>query len=245
MPNLLGPLGNFVKWLHEDIPEPDTDIGRLFEWQGSIHKFSHYIPIYEELFHRYRHKPITMIEIGVGAGGSLQLWRNYFTKARIIGLDHRPECKRYDDPPNNVHVRIGKQEDRQFLREVIDELGPFHIVLDDGSHQPAKTRTTFETLFTCGLADGGVYVVEDLSHCYFPTSNDGTPPFTEVLKKLIDTMHNHYRILQSVEAFEGDEPPKLAVPLATTLVGSIQVWDGIAAIRRQPHSIPHCVFRPT
>ena len=54
-------------------------------------KWKHYFPIYERHFARYVNRPVTMIEIGCGEGGSLQLWKKYFgPNARIIGILTHP-----------------------------------------------------------------------------------------------------------------------------------------------------------
>ena len=44
----------------------------------TIFKWLHYLDIYEEVFSRFRGKPVTMLEIGVLGGGSLQMWKDYF-----------------------------------------------------------------------------------------------------------------------------------------------------------------------
>ena len=46
-----------------------------------------YIPTYEKLFHDFKNKPIDFLEIGIYNGGSLKLWRDYFTQANITGID--------------------------------------------------------------------------------------------------------------------------------------------------------------
>ena len=42
-----------------------------------VHKWVDYLPIYERLFAPYRKTNVTMIEIGVSEGGSLDMWREY------------------------------------------------------------------------------------------------------------------------------------------------------------------------
>ena len=60
-------------------------------------KFKNYFPIYEKIFHRFRDKNITFVEIGVFSGGSLFMWKNYFgPKARIIGIDLNPKAKDFE-----------------------------------------------------------------------------------------------------------------------------------------------------
>ena len=50
------------------------------DWTG-------FLKIYEKYFSEYKDKEINIMEIGVDKGKSLKLWRNYFTKAKICGID--------------------------------------------------------------------------------------------------------------------------------------------------------------
>jgi hypothetical protein len=95
----------------------------------SIHKWIHYLRVYDELFAAYRSHAI-MLEIGIAKGGSLDLWRNYFGSGAVIfGIDIDSECRRRVSPPNEV--RIGSQTDSEFLARVVAEMGPPNIILDD------------------------------------------------------------------------------------------------------------------
>ena len=42
-------------------------------------KWKHYIAIYERYFEKYRGKEVHILEIGISGGGSLQIWKKYFT----------------------------------------------------------------------------------------------------------------------------------------------------------------------
>lgn len=252
-------LGAEVDWPASDNPIPDSYLASIFNETDNVHKTAHFIPVYESTFHHYRDRPIRFLEIGVACGGSLELWRQYFCPdALIVGIDGNPQCARFDDADRNVYVRIGMQEDVEFLQSIIDEFGPFDIILDDGSHTPSYTMTTFRYLFLHGLSDGGVYLVEDLEWCYMPCGkNDGEPPFTEFLKLLIDVMHVHYAGVDSTDAFEVvyphggngasvDKPqrlPSVRVPLATTLISKIELNDGIVAIHRNRRDLPRLLMK--
>jgi len=58
-----------------------------------------YIHIYEELMAAKRESRVNVLEIGVQAGGSIQLWRDYFTQADVWGLD-------IEDALNPVHMSL-------------------------------------------------------------------------------------------------------------------------------------------
>ena len=166
------------------------------------YKWTHYLEAYDEEFARYQHgfplpgggvRPIRMLEVGTSHGGSLQLWRKYFgPDAAIWGVDIDPRCLSVDDP--DLNVRIGSQNDPEFLLKVVEEMGGVDIVLDDGSHVAEHQMTTFKTLFPI-MTDGGVYVVEDLHTAYWRGFGGGyqaSGSFIEVTKQLVDDMHAVY-----------------------------------------------------
>src|SRR6185436_388571 len=62
-------------------------------------KWQHYFEIYDRHFARFRGREITVLEVGVAGGGSLEIWRSYFgPKARIVGMDINPDCKSCEAP---------------------------------------------------------------------------------------------------------------------------------------------------
>ena len=75
----------------------ENEIKKLFyDSENKSRKYEKYFFIYEELFKKYKNKDITFVEIGIYNGGSLDIWRKYFSKnSRIIGIDLNPECKKF------------------------------------------------------------------------------------------------------------------------------------------------------
>ena len=55
-----------------------------------MHKWHHYFEVYERHFGRFAHANPAVLEIGVGGGGTLEMWREYFGKgARMLRHRHR------------------------------------------------------------------------------------------------------------------------------------------------------------
>lgn len=162
--------------------------------QGAeIHKWHHYLPIYERYFGPLRSQPIRFLEIGVAKGGSLEMWRSYFgDQALIYGIDIDPACAQFDGAAANV--RIGSQADPSFLNAVVDEMGGVDVVLDDGSHKMDHIRTSLRTLFP-RLALGGLYMIEDLQTSYWRKFGGGygkDANFFNAVRSMIDDMHHWY-----------------------------------------------------
>lgn len=158
-----------------------------------VHKWHHYLPLYDRYFSPWRGKPVRFLEIGVAKGGSMTMWRKWFgPEAVIFGIDINPKCARFDGIDGQV--RIGSQADPAFLKRVVEEMGGVDIVLDDGSHQMEHIRTSLECLFP-RLSVGGIYMIEDLHTAYMPSFGGGleTPEnFFRVLSRMIDDMHRWY-----------------------------------------------------
>ena len=207
----------------------DGDLSRLFaENQGPmVHKWHHYIPIYDRYFAAWRGKPLRFLEIGVSQGGSLQLWRHYFgPQATIFGIDINPACAQYDGQAGSV--RIGSQADPAFLQRVVAEMGGIDIVLDDGSHRMDHVRASLEALFP-HLATGGLYLIEDLHTAYWPGYGGGyrnRRNFFNVLRQIMDDMHRWYH----------DRADRL--PALGGAVSAIHVHDSIVVIEKNPVFAP-------
>lgn len=195
----LGFVGSKIDPFAKDVKEIDprererSDMHRLFyENDGpTVHKWGHYLSIYDRHLAPWRGKPVRMLEIGVFRGGSLHLWRRYLgSKATIFGIDIDPACKQFDGDAGQV--RIGSQADPVFLDRVVAEMGGIDIVIDDGSHVAEHQRVSFETLFPL-LSANGLYICEDLHTSYWRGYPQGgyrrKTTFIERSKRLVDDIH--------------------------------------------------------
>ena len=207
----------------------DTDISDIF-WSNTgtiVHKWHHYLPIYDRYFSRFRGTPVKMLEIGVSKGGSLKMWRDYFgPKAIIFGIDIDPKCAAFDG--QHASVRIGSQADAGFLRGVVTEMGGVDIVLDDGSHVGRHIRASLDALFPA-LSENGVYMIEDLHTAYWENYDGAkTSPhnFMKVVKQLVDDIHHWYHPLgETVLATAGK-------------LGGMHIHDSIVVLDKVTQSEP-------
>ncbi len=156
----------------------------------TIHKWTHYFPAYERHFVQFRNTSFTLLEIGCGKGGSLQMWKKYFGPlVNIVGIDNRPECA--DLTEAQISVRIGDQSDPAFLRRVVDECGIPDLVIDDGSHIMSHVKASFDFLYPL-MGPRSVYLVEDLHTAYWSEYEGGLKrpgSFIEFCKDMIDQLN--------------------------------------------------------
>lgn len=155
------------------------------------YKWLHYFEIYNRHFQKYLGKDITIMEVGVNRGGSLQIWKEIFgTKTKIYGVDITPDCKQFED--DQIKIFIGDQADRDFWKKVKSQIPKLDILIDDGGHYMDQQIITFEEMFP-HVKDDGVYVCEDTGTSYNPEKygsglkKDNT--FIEYSKNFIDYIH--------------------------------------------------------
>jgi len=165
-----------------------------------IHKWIHYFDVYDRHFSRFRNKEITILEIGVSQGGSLQMWKDYFgPKAKIYGIDVNPQCKALEE--ENIKIFIGSQSDKKFLEEVKRKIPQVDILIDDGGHTMKQQIVTFETLFE-HVKDNGVYLCEDLHTSYWLEFGGGHKrkgTFIEYSKDFVDVINAYHSRQKSLQ----------------------------------------------
>lgn len=193
-----------------------------------INKWLHYFEIYDSHFKKYRNTEVTILEIGVSQGGSLQMWKNYFgDKAKIYGIDINPKCKTLEE--DNIQIFIGSQSDKSFLREVKSKIPAIDILIDDGGHSMKQQIVSFEELFD-KIKDDGVYLCEDIHTSYWLEYGGGykrKSTFIEYSKYFIDFL-NAYHSTQS----------RLKVNSFTKSVNSLHYYDSILVIEKRKREAP-------
>lgn len=234
-----------MDWSSADAPL-SGELAEIFATTPGTHKWAHYLPLYERVLAPNRSRPIRMLEVGVYKGGSLQMWRRYLhPDSVIVGIDIDPNCQQYDDPERNIHVRIGSQVDAEFLARVTREFAPFDVILDDGSHQTAHMVETFQRMFDA-VAEGGVYVVEDIHSNYWKSHRDSAMSFVDFTKFLIDAMHAHYMAVDDemdLRAGNVNRRQSVEVPQVTTQLAGIEFYDSVAIFHRRTRDLPRSIHQ--
>lgn len=137
----------------------------------------HYTAVYEEIVRPLRRRPVSLLELGVGGyarglgGESLLMWQAYFRRGRIYGVDIEDKTALSG---GRVKVFQCSQTDRDRLATLAEEIGPFDLVIDDGSHVSEHQIASFDILWPF-VKEGGWYVVEDVQTSYWPAYGGGAP----------------------------------------------------------------------
>lgn len=111
---------------------------------------------YEKFFGSTRIIVESVLEVGVGNGASLKMWREYFPAAQIYGVDQ----VHVDDLGGRIDCQEIEQTDCETLRSYFQDR-KLEIIIDDASHEPEKTLKTLDCLWSV-LEIKGWYVIEDM-----------------------------------------------------------------------------------
>jgi len=87
----------------------------------------HYLDLYDPILTPWTDKEIKLLEIGVRAGGSLKLWRDYFPRGTIIGVDRK--LPQPFEPGARIQIFQGNQADKAFLSKVASKTAPEGLTL--------------------------------------------------------------------------------------------------------------------
>ena len=133
----------------------------------------HYLKNYENAFKELVGKDVKLLELGIKHGGSLFLWRDYFEKGVIAGLDINPVT--LNDDSGRIHTYQGMQQDTALLDRIAQDVAPdgFDVIIDDCSHIGILSRSSFWHLFENHLKKGGLYIIEDWGTGYWDHWVDG------------------------------------------------------------------------
>lgn len=200
-------------------------MNRLLEYFQSntkyqIHKWMHYFDIYERHFSRFRNTKVTIVEIGVFDGGSLQMWKDYFGPEAVIhGIDIAPRALNMKE--DQIHIHLGSQSDRQFLQKFVKEVPQIDILIDDGGHTMEQQIVSFEELYPY-VSENGVYLCEDLHTSYWASYGGGyrnPNSFIEYSKDFVD----------KINAYHSNE---IAVDSFTQSTRSLHYYDSVLVIEK-------------
>lgn len=157
-------------------------------------KWENYLSVYEAELQKYRIKEnISILEIGVQNGGSLQIWRKYFNNnAKIVGLDIDPNVCKLNLGEGIKTLCFDGSNPNELDKHI--EANFFDIIIDDGSHVCSDVISTFENLFL-KLKPGGIYIVEDAHTSYWEThggSLKGDKTIIEYFKNIVDLINKFH-----------------------------------------------------
>jgi glycosyltransferase involved in cell wall biosynthesis len=198
-----------------------------------------YLSEYDRLFKPYRQLPISLLEIGVQNGGSLEIWSQYFSNGiKFVGCDINPDCQKltYDD--SRIAVIVGDATTSETQQKIHDQSATFDLIIEDGSHTSGDIIKAFARYFPL-LKEGGLFVAEDLHCSYWQEFEGGIfHPYSSMnfFKHLADVInHEHWGVdrdrTQLLSGFKNQYQIDLDEDLLSQ-IHSIEFINSICIIRK-------------
>tara|TARA_R110000772_G_scaffold99174_3_gene198908 strand:- start:26414 stop:27082 length:669 start_codon:yes stop_codon:yes gene_type:complete len=143
------------------------------------HEYHTYLQFYENKMKPNRNNHIKLLEIGTLRGGSMMLWKRFFTDYEMHGLDYAKDpfnfCPLEDHPQygqpspfegelkgdSNIHLHFGIDSMDVKLSNDNFENNYFDYILDDGDHTGHGQYLTFVAYWS-KLKSEGKYFIEDI-----------------------------------------------------------------------------------
>ncbi|WP_213952842.1 class I SAM-dependent methyltransferase [Variovorax sp. dw_954] len=197
------------------------------------------MPIYEAYFDALRSDSISLFEIGVQNGGSLESHAAYFPNAKcIIGCDINPDCRNLEFREENIHVVVGDAGAPATKQEILDICGSFDFIIDDGSHKSDDIVRNFSLYFPC-LKANGIFIIEDLHCSYWQDFGGGLhneKSAQSFLKLLADIINfEHWGVAKTRRQFIDEAFPGVLSDDAEEWLASIysvQFFNSVCVIRK-------------
>ena len=124
-----------------------------------------YLGLYQTLLEGKRESAKHVLEVGVFNGGSIKLWKDFFTNATVHGADILSIDKMWKDITNTDRIVLYNSIDA-YSEDVVNSLFvskniTFDFVLDDGPHT-LDSMKQFIHLYLPLLAEDGILIIEDV-----------------------------------------------------------------------------------
>ena len=158
-----------------------NELVAIFEKYSLDKLMNKYDKLYVDLLEKKKDSFKNILEIGIGTidkdkkssmyiyklfdapnytyGNSLRAWRDYFTNAKIVGVDV-DENTMFEE--ERIQTFCSSSFDKEKMDKILSKLEQFDLIIDDGLHNMNANLDTLEIAFPY-LKDGGLYVIEDVN----------------------------------------------------------------------------------
>jgi hypothetical protein len=161
-----------------------------------------YLSLYNQLLINKKITAKNVLEIGIGDfgeknGGSIKLWKDFFTNATIYGIDILPINRVMDELLNNSRVILYTSTDGYnetfFKTQFLEKNIKFDFLLDDGPHT-LESMKMFIKLYSQVMTDDGILIIEDIqSWDWIDILKNEVPEFLKQFIRIYDLRSNKNR----------------------------------------------------
>jgi len=125
-----------------------------------IWKWNNALDVYQRTIADLAGKPLSIAEVGVQSGGSMQMWQAVLgAQITVHGLDINPKCKKF--AAKGVDITIGDQGSKPMWDAFYGKGVKLDVLIDDGGHQAHQVLQTLYSTYP-NINPGGYHIVEDI-----------------------------------------------------------------------------------
>ena len=161
-----------------------------------------YLDLYQELLYSKKETAKNVLEVGIGDfkyknGGSIKLWRDFFTNATVYGLDVLSIDRVIDELKNDLRVVLymstNAYDENIFKNIFLNKNIKFDFMLDDGPHS-LESMKQFIKLYSQIMTEDGILIIEDIqSFDWIPILINEVPENLKQFVKVYDLRPNKNR----------------------------------------------------
>jgi hypothetical protein len=161
-----------------------------------------YLQLYQKLLISKKETAKNVLEVGIGDfgeknGGSIKLWRDFFTNATIYGLDILPIDRVMDELLNDDRVILytssNAYDNEFFTTHFLNKNIKCDFMLDDGPHT-LESMKQFIKLYSQIMTDDGILIIEDVQSLdWIYTLKNEVPENLKQFIKVYDLRKNKNR----------------------------------------------------
>lgn len=156
-----------------------------------------YLELYQKLLISKKETAKNVLEVGIGDGGSIKLWRDFFTNATIYALDILPIDRVMDELLNDDRVILytssNAYDNEFFTTQFLNKNIMCDFMLDDGPHT-LESMKLFIKLYSQIMTDDGILIIEDVqSWDWIDTLKNEVPDNLKQFIKVYDLRANKNR----------------------------------------------------
>lgn len=150
-----------------------------------------YTLFYDALFKNKRNDNLKIAELGILDGGSLLMWKDYFTNAEIFGFDYDNDLiLNFKQRFNNDRITLANVDvtQKNSIDKAFHELNNLYdIIIEDTTHKFEDQINVIENAYQY-LKPGGILIIENILKSY--NEND----YIDRLKSILPEFQDYYFI---------------------------------------------------
>lgn len=148
-----------------------------------------YTLFYDSLFKHKKHERLKIAELGILDGGSLLMWKEYFTASEIYGFEYSDDLiNKFKQKFDNERITLSKLDvtNKNSILKAFSELNELYdIIIEYTTHQFEDQIRVIENVYKY-LKPGGILIIENIFKSY------NEKDYIHILTYILDHFQDYY-----------------------------------------------------